>query len=371
MRELKLQNAIDILYGCAILGTGGGGNLKTGINLITKDFQEGKRLFLMDISEIEDEEYIATPYGCGAPRQEDEEMNEKFKNFKRLDFPASILAFKKLEKFLDKKFVAVASTELGGENTAEALHVACQLGIPLIDGDPAGRSVPELQHSSYFIKNEPITPMAISTNFGEVIIIENILNDFRAEEIVRSIAVASGDEVGVVDHPICGKNIKNAIIPNAISYAEKIGKIIRNSKENHEIVEERIIKEIESKMLFKGELDKVIWEPKGGFNIGNIYLKGVDKYKGETYRIWFKNENIVSYKNDKLDASVPDLICMIDQNGDPITTPNFKDKMIMVILGLPSPEIWKTAKGLEIFGPKSFGFDFEYSPLFPSKEYKK
>ena len=96
MRELTLQNAIDILYGCAMLGTGGGGNLKTGIKLITKDFQQGKKLFLMDISEIEDEAYIATPYGCGAPRQEDEEMSEKFRNFKKLDFPASILDFQKI-----------------------------------------------------------------------------------------------------------------------------------------------------------------------------------------------------------------------------------------------------------------------------------
>ncbi|EUB36002.1 MULTISPECIES: DUF917 domain-containing protein [Fusobacterium] len=368
MRELTLQNAIDILYGCAMLGTGGGGNLKTGIKLITKDFQQGKKLFLMDISEIEDEAYIATPYGCGAPRQEDEEMSEKFRNFKKLDFPASILAFQKLEKFLGKKFVAVASTELGGENTAEALHVACQLGLPIIDGDPAGRSVPELQHSSYFVKGEPIAPMAISTNFGEVIIIENILNDLRAEEIVRSIAVASGDEVGVTDHPICGKNLKNSIIQGAISYAEKIGRIIRISKENHEIVEEKIIEEIEGKILFKGELNKVIWESKGGFNIGNIYLDGLDRYKNETYRIWFKNENIVAYRNEKLDASVPDLICMIDKNGEPITTPNFKNKMVMIILGLPSPEIWKTSKGLEIFGPKSFGFNFEYLPLFPKKK---
>ena len=250
--------------------------------------------------------------------------------------------------------MAVASTELGGENTAEALHVACQLGLPIIDGDPAGRSVPELQHSSYFVKGEPIAPMAISTNFGEVIIIENILNDLRAEEIVRSIAVASGDEVGVTDHPICGKNLKNSIIQGAISYAEKIGRIIRISKENHEIVEEKIIEEIEGKILFKGELNKVIWESKGGFNIGNIYLDGLDRYKNETYRIWFKNENIVAYRNEKLDASVPDLICMIDKNGEPITTPNFKNKMVMIILGLPFTRNLENFKRIRNFWSKKF-----------------
>ena len=34
---------------------------------------------------------------------------------------------------------AIGSTELGGENTAEALHVALLMDLPLIDADPAGR----------------------------------------------------------------------------------------------------------------------------------------------------------------------------------------------------------------------------------------
>lgn len=52
---------------------------------------------------------------------------------------------------------AIGSTELGGENTAEALHVALLMDLPLIDADPAGRSVPELQHSTYYVKNVPIS----------------------------------------------------------------------------------------------------------------------------------------------------------------------------------------------------------------------
>ena len=32
----------------------------------------------------------------------------------------------------------------------------------------------------------------------------------------------------------------------------------------------------------------------------------------------------------------------------------------MYIVGLPSPEIWTTVKGLDVFGPKPLGFDMEY-----------
>ncbi|WP_275952149.1 DUF917 family protein [Mordavella massiliensis] len=62
-----------------------------------------------------------------------------------------MLAFRTLEEYFGKPFFGVVATELGGANTAYAFHIACQLGLPIIDGDPAGRSVPELQHSSFWI----------------------------------------------------------------------------------------------------------------------------------------------------------------------------------------------------------------------------
>ena len=55
-------------------------------------------------------------------------------------------------------------------NTAEALHIACLLNRPLVDADPAGRSVPELIHSTFYLKDRPIHPMAVATWFGDVII---------------------------------------------------------------------------------------------------------------------------------------------------------------------------------------------------------
>ena len=96
-----------------------------------------------------------------------------------------------------------------------------------MDADPAGRSVPELQHSTYYVLGEPIAPLAVATNFGESVIVEKVPNDLRAEDIVRAIAVASGNEVGVADHPMTGKVFKRSTIPNAISYAMKIGKVLR------------------------------------------------------------------------------------------------------------------------------------------------
>ena len=363
MKELTLSEVEDILVGCAVLGTGGGGNLEVGLEIMRKDYQLGKKVKLASLDELPKEGLIGTPYGCGAPKALDESLEDKYENLPRLEYPASILAFQRLEAYLDKKFVAVSSTELGGENTAEALHVACQLDLPLADADPAGRSVPELQHSTYFVCNKNIGPLSVATNFGETIIVENVINDFRAEEIVRSIAVASGDEVGVTDHPLKVDEYSDAIIPNAISYAQNIGKILREGNNCGRKIAEEIVNKNNGKLLFVGSFKKADWKCDGGFNIGVMELSGKDEFEKEEYKIFFKNENIIAYRNGEVEVTVPDLICMIDGKGQPITTPNFKDDMEMIIFALPSPEIWKTEKGLEVLGPKSFGFDLEYNPI--------
>lgn len=366
MKKLTQQNMIDILYGCAVLGTGGGGNLEDGLAMLEQDFREGRELLLASLDELPDEAYIATPYCCGAPLALDAVEDEKFKRLPHIDYPASILAFRSLEDYFGEKFFAVSSTELGGANTAEALHTACQLGIPLMDGDPAGRSVPELQHSSYFVKNLPIYPLAVATEYGDVVLIKECVDDFRAEDIARSIAVVSGAMVGVADHPMKGRDYKHAIIPDAISYAMKIGEVLRKTKEagkQGEEVAKAIAESVNGSVLFKGTVDKTPWEQVGGFNVGEIFLKGTDCFAGESYRIWFKNENIMAYRNEELDVCAPDLICMIGQDGNPITTPNFDPDMEINVIVLPAPEIWKTKEGLACFGPRHFGFDVDYVPF--------
>ena len=332
MRELNKQDMIDLLYGCAVLGTGGGGPLADGLALLEEHFEKGKTLKLITLDELPDDEYVVTPYGCGAPSAK---PDPRLAHLKHSETAPAVLAVQALEESLGKKMYAIGSTELGGENTAEALHVALLMDLPLIDADPAGRSVPELQHSTYYVKNVPIFPMGVATKFGEKIVIQNVADDLRAEDIVRAIA---------------GKVIKNSLIPGAITYAQEIGRVLRETKEAGGDVASAICDDKEGKVLFRGHISDYTCETRDGFNFGEIHLKGEGDYTDEAYRIWLKNENIISYRNGEVDVIAPDLICMI--NGDKMT-----------VIALPSPEIWTTPEGLECFGPKHFGFDVEYKPF--------
>lgn len=364
MKVFTKQNIIDLLYGCTVLGTGGGGGLEEGLEMMEEDFQAGRELKVVDVNDIPDDAYIATPYGCGAPTPaEGVVLDEKYRRLPQIEGSPTVLAYKKLEEFMGQKFYAVSSTELGGANTAEALHIACLLGIPIADADPAGRSVPELQHSTYYIKKVPIAPMGVATQFGDAIILSEVVDDLRAEDLVRAMAVVSNDLVGVVDHPTTGKIYRESVIVGAISYALRVGELLREARESGGNAAEMIADNENGKVLFKGTVTAVPWETVDGFNIGEIQLAGQDAYDGETYRIWYKNENLISYRNDVIDVTCPDLICVFDKDGTPVTNPDAKVGMEVTVIALPAPEIWQSPEGLDCFGPRSFGFDVDYVPF--------
>lgn len=362
MQELTRQDMTDLLYGCGVLGTGGGGSVEEGLSMMQEYFDAGKTLKLISLEELPDDGYVATPYGCGAPSVEIGICEENMKCAERKGSPA-VLAFQALEAFMNVKFCAVSTTELGGSNTAEALHIACLLDLPLADGDPAGRSVPELIHSTYYLKKRPIAPLSTATKFGDVVILKEVADDFRAETLVRAMACVSGDEISVCDHPMTGKAYRECVIDGAISNALDIGRTLRKARENGADAAAAVAEQQCGAVLFRGVVKEAPWECRGGFDCGEILLDGRQDYEGQSCRIVFKNENLIAYRNGIPAATVPDLICMIDRNGNPVTNPICELGLEMTVIVLPAPKPWTTREGLAILGPKYFDIDEEYIPF--------
>lgn len=202
MRELKLEEIQDILMGCTILGTGGGGSLEEGLKAVQKEWDAGSAFRLLEFQQIEDDAYYANPYYCGSVLPEGEESGLTGE-----EIPTSVLA---LEKYMGVKFDGLVSIEYGGGNTGEAMAAAARLGKLIVDADAAGRAVPELQFSTYYITEQPITPFAVGTSQGDEVIVSSVKNDARAEALSRFMAVGSGGTVGMTDHPIKGRELKGS-----------------------------------------------------------------------------------------------------------------------------------------------------------------
>ena len=356
MRTLNKQQLEDLIRGCTILGTGGGGSPIRGLSGIYRDLDAGRQFTIIDLDEVPDEALVASPYMCGSVSPDQDEENRSSN-----EGAECLTAFKALETYLGEEFHAAIATEIGGGNTAVALSVTARLGIPILDADPAGRSVPELQHTTFYVQNSPITPLAVATAKGDVMILKQVSDDFRAEEIVRAIAVASGNRAGVADHPLPGRTLRESVVPGTLSKAMRIGKAVRHARSSDADPVNAAVETGSGYLLFTGEISQASWEIRQGFTIGELAIDGKQSYRGHHYRIWYKNENIISWFDGKPDVTVPDLICVLDpKTGEAITNPNCKEGMEVAVIGYPSPAIWRTARGLELFGPKHFGYGIEY-----------
>jgi DUF917 family protein len=358
MKELSKEELYDILYGCTVLGTGGGGNLAEGLRLVDSALAGGKRFRLAELDEIPGESLIGVPYICGALTK-----GKKEPDLPVLEEPLAVLAARVMERHLGRPLDGVISTELGGENTAQAFYTAALLDKVIVDADPAGRSVPELQHSTFYLNDIPITPMAVADAYGNSAVLDRVASDKRAEDWVRALAVVSDNSVGVLDHPAPAKSLRGAVIRGAVSYAGKIGAALRRARESGGDPALAITAAAKGKVVFRGTVGSAEYESREGFTYGTVLLNGQSDYSGRSYKIWYKNENIISWLDDAVHATVPELICLMDEEGNPQINPLITEGTRLTAFILPAPAEWTTPRGLACFGPRHFGFDFDYKPL--------
>ncbi len=355
MRILSEEDLKDIIEGCTVLGTGGGGDPEKGWKMIKEELDRGKKFTLMDLKEVPEDKFVPMPYFVGSL------SGKKVKPVYKEGLAAR--SFRLLEEYMKEDFAAVISTELGGANTAAALSTAAKLNKPIVDGDPAGRSVPELQHTTYYIVGIEMTPFSVVTPYGDELIVPRVKDDFQAEKIVRTIAASIETNVGVSSHPVRGSQLRNSVVPNAITYALKLGRALRTAREEKEDPIEALLKAGNGYLLFRGIATSTYWADKGGFTVGEFVMEGVEEFRGENYRVSYKNENMIAWRNGEVDVTVPDLISVLTPDGHPVTNPHVEKRKEYVVVGFPAPELWRTPKGLEIFGPKYLGLEMEYVPI--------
>lgn len=366
MRELTRGEICDILYGCTILGTGGGGKAEEGLRMIDRALADSRKFHLADLDEFADDDLIISPYYCGSVSPNEQAGNKKAA-FK-IDGDAAVTAVRAAEDYARQPIRGLVATELGGANTAVAFYVAAVLKKIIVDGDPAGRSVPKLQHSTYFLKNVPMTPAVVANKKGDVAIFTRVKDDLSAEALIRKFAMESGNIVAVADHCVKARVAREGLIKGSISLAERLGRVYREALENGDNTAKKVAAIGRGRVVFSGILKKQIWDEKEGFTYGDLYIEGRGEYAGHDLHIWIQNENIMSWLDSQPYVMVPELISVFNAlTGEIISNPYYSEGMALTVIGLPANALWESKSGLALFGPRSFGFDVEYEPKLKSE----
>jgi DUF917 family protein len=371
MRTLTRVDLEDYMFGAVILGCGGGGEASSGRELVDYAFDHGHKFNLVDISELKNDDMlcIISSVGGGVPQEVRDRVAPYHSIFKS-NIETRIQRFhrspEELSKYIGKEFAAYLPSETGGGNGIMPMFLNALEGKPSVDGDGCGRAKPEIGISLTHVAGIPMAPISVFTPFMESIIIKSAVDDFRGEDMTRHLAVASGGGVTATRSSGTVKEYKNGIAPNQVTRCIKIGNAIKKAREGGDDPGEAFVKAAGAHRLFEGTVTKYEFEGRGGFNWGNWHIKGAGEYEGHHMRVWYKNENLISWLDDKPYVRCPDLLCVVDSETceglSNFSRADYEDQKVTVF-GVPAIGMWRTPKGIEIFGPKHFGYPIEYEPL--------
>jgi len=364
---LEKDELESMLIGVGILGTGGGGDPEFfGRPLIEWDLKKGREYRIVDPQEIRDDAFVVSGGYAGsvsAFKSISDMLNKWEKKFELLE------ALKVTESLFNRKVDYVVPFELGGANTPVILSLAARAGIATIDGDGLGRAAPETQMSSFLGHGISLTPMPFVDREGNVLIVKHAVKSTYPDEIMRFALDLNGG-VGANNHyPMSGKQLKESVVPNTISFSIKVGDAIINAVESKSDVVDAFIEVSNGIELFRGVVKEMKGEDVRAHYLAKATLEGTGEYAGRTMEIIFKNEAMMARIDGQIVTVFPDLICMIDpKTGRGIMTVNIKPGIEMAVVGVPAHErlreCLKTEVGREAFSPARFGFpEIKYEPI--------
>ncbi len=284
MKTLTHQDLTDLVEGAAIFSAGGGGDPLVGLNIVERLIEKRCPVCLIDPSEVPDNEVVVNFACVGAT------ANAAYHS------DAAVKTLEALEHFLGRKAYAIVPVELGGLNTLAAVDVAARHGIPVVDADGAGRSVPEVHLKVYTLDNIPLAPMTIADLDAEnVVLVKQTRDSKSAERIARSLASEWNQMAYTARRVLTGKQVKTSPVLNTLSKSIRVGMLLRKTVDPLNA----ILTETRGFQLFEGVVHSVERETKQGFTWTTLKVKGNEESKGSELELKAKNEFLIARKNGK------------------------------------------------------------------------
>ncbi|MCD7845203.1 MAG: DUF917 domain-containing protein [Oscillospiraceae bacterium] len=371
MATMKLENrqmAEDFVRGCTFMGTGGGGLPSNGMKSLMSEIDQGHSVGWVDVSEIPDDIMTACPFLMGSIAPHTPEVEAEMEDFGFVNPTYSekeqlAQAIQLLGKFCGQEIGAVVPIELGGANTPGGLTAGLLSGAVCVDGDYTGRAIPEIQQTTPYLHDKVLWPVASCDAYGDISYIESAVNYRIVERLGKKIAETAYGLVGQAGFLMSGKEMKECINAGTLTRCYEIGKTIREAREAGKDPVETIVTKLNGWILASGVVTGK--ETKDdGYYYGTHTIKGTGADEGNTFKIWFKNENHVMWKNDQPYVTSPDIITVVDaKTGEPYANPVLAVGTEVYVIGLKTDPSFRNEKGISILGPRYFKFDFDYVPI--------
>jgi DUF917 family protein len=361
----------DFVRGLCFLGTGGGGRPDVGLSLILDQLERGREIGWMDIAALPEEAWTATVAGMGGrsgPAGITEELaalgitEEKHDALGRM-----VAAVRALEDSAGVKVEAIVPVEIGASNVPVPIATALELGVPVVDGDYAGgRAIPEVPQTIPEVSGVGVTPMSFVTRWGDVAILKDTVSTAMADRIGRHIVLAAHGGVGVSCYLLQVREARDLMAAGTLSQAFRVGTTIREARDSGADPVAAATRQVGGWLLFTGQItaSPIAEGDSLAFGLGSHQLRGVGSFQGHSFEIWYKNEYHVSWLDTKPYATSPDGLMLVHlEDGEPAISYDFSVGDRVAVIGRRAHPAHRTPRGIELLGPRHFGFDLDYVPI--------
>jgi DUF917 family protein len=355
VREIGSTDVDDIARGAGILGTGGGGDPYLGKLLAEAAITRHGPITVVTIEEVPPDAMVVPVAMLGAPTVSQEKLPNGTE---------TLTALRALEEATGLTATHLVPIEIGGMNSLIPLALAAETGLPVVDGDAMGRAFPEAQMVLPTLAGIPTSPMAVADDKGNTMVLRTASN-LWAERIARAACVATGCSVYTADTMMTGAQLPDGLVAGTITLAQQLGATVRTARAAHADPAKAVAEKVEGVHLATGKVVDVHRATTGGFARGTATIAGA----GMELRLSFQNEYLLAERDGQAVATTPDLICVLETDtGEPVTTESMRYGNRVTVLGIPTDPRWTTPAGLELVGPRYFGYDLDYRPLAQPQE---
>lgn len=356
----------DLLRGTNFLSASGGGEPTVQRELLNDDLSRGLELRWTSLDDLPAGELVCTACFSGSIAPEVFEASPEASGIAGPDrivrpLVASVQA---LEEELGRKVSAICSIEIGGINTPAVLDAAANLGIAMVDGDYAGRAIPELHATGLHLSGAEVLPWASVDEYGNSVVIRRAASNAFAERIGKFLAQASFGLIGCALAALPAQEVKQIYVPGTISESLRLGRAIREARESGMDPVAAAAQALDGWVLFRGRITAREWR-NTGYMEGTQDIEGEGSFAGRVMRIWFKNENHLSWLDGREYVASPDLIEICDsETGEPLVNTYLKEDDRVAVVGMKRRAIWDSPDGLATLGPAHFGWpNFPFQPI--------
>lgn len=356
--SLNAADVADLADGCALLGSGGGGDTHALGLVLQSLLTERGPVRVVDATDLPDRALVVNVGFVGAPIIAVEKL------FTEREVTSALDA---MSKRLGRRIDAIMAAEIGGGNGLSAFIAGSLLGVPVVDADGMGRAFPLSDQISYAICGRSASPTIVATDHGDVVCVESDSNR-RIELLVRAISAAAGHKCFSVDYVMDGKDVRDCAVLGTTSLARRIGTALRIARERHEnpvtLLQEALSSQpgLVARVLFEGKITTCTHETRAGFSFGTVRAATVPA--GSEISINFQNEFLVARRDGEIVATTPDIISIMDADTlRNIGSEGVRYGQRIKVIAIRAPALMRTPAALAAVGPRAFGIDVDYQPI--------